>query len=62
MFVLDAGSVAGARRSRVRVQAEDAHICEAVQLNIGSRAYLPGPYSPKRESGVRLFHELLGHS
>lgn len=44
------------------VQAEDAQICEAVQLNIGSRAYQPGPYSPKRESGVRLFHELLGHS
>jgi choline monooxygenase len=44
------------------VQAEDAHICEAVQLNIGSRAYQPGPYSPKRESGVRLFHELLGHA
>ena len=43
------------------VQAEDAHICEAVQLNIGSRAYQPGPYSPKRESGVRLFHVLLGH-
>ena len=41
------------------VQAEDAHICEIVQRNIGSRAYLPGPYSPKRESGVRLFHTLM---
>ncbi|HEY4366364.1 MAG TPA: aromatic ring-hydroxylating dioxygenase subunit alpha [Steroidobacteraceae bacterium] len=41
------------------VQAEDAQICEIVQRNIGSRAYLPGPYSPKRESGVRLFHSLM---
>lgn len=43
------------------VQAEDAQICAAVQGNIASRAYLPGPYSPRRESGVRLFHELMGH-
>lgn len=43
------------------VQAEDAQICEAVQVNIGSRAYQSGPYSPKRESGVRLFHELMQH-
>lgn len=42
------------------VQAEDAGICETVQFNIGSRAYRPGPYSPKRESGVRLFHTLMG--
>ena len=42
------------------VQEEDAKICEAVQFNLGSRAYRPGPYSPKRESGVRLFHELMG--
>jgi len=41
------------------VQAEDAQICEVVQRNIASRAYLPGPYSPKRESGVRRFHELM---
>jgi choline monooxygenase len=41
------------------VQAEDAGICEIVQLNIGSRAYRPGPYSPKRESGVHLFHTLM---
>ena len=42
------------------VQAEDAQICVVVQGNIASRAYLSGPYSPKRESGVRLFHELMG--
>lgn len=41
------------------VQAEDAGICETVQMNIGSRAYRPGPYSPKREGGVRLFHSLM---
>ena len=44
------------------VQAEDAHICEAVQFNLHSRAYRSGPYSPKRESGVRLFHTLMQHS
>jgi choline monooxygenase len=41
------------------VQAEDAQICEAVQRNLNSRAYVPGPYSPKRESGVQLFHRLM---
>jgi choline monooxygenase len=41
------------------VQAEDAQICEAVQVNIGSRAYRSGPYSPKREGGVKLFHRLM---
>ncbi len=41
------------------VQAEDARICEAVQVNLGSRAYRSGPYSPKRESGVQLFHRLM---
>lgn len=42
------------------IQGEDAFICEAVQTNLRSRAYLPGPYSPKREEGVRLFHRLMG--
>ena len=42
------------------VQAEDAGICEIVQRNIGSRAYRSGPYSPKREGGVKLFHSLMG--
>ena len=44
------------------VQAEDAQICEAVQFNLHSRAYRSGPYSPKRESGVRLFHALMHNS
>jgi choline monooxygenase len=41
------------------IQAEDATICEAVQTNIQSRAYVSGPYSPQREEGVRLFHRLM---
>ena len=45
-----------------QVQAEDAQICEAVQFNLHSRAYRSGPYSPKRENGVRLFHTLMQHS
>jgi choline monooxygenase len=44
------------------VQAEDAQICEAVQFNISSRAYVSGPYSPKRESGLQLFHSLMQKS
>ena len=39
-----------------------ALICEAVQFNLHSRAYRSGPYSPKHESGVRLFHTLMQHS
>jgi choline monooxygenase len=50
-----------ARFSEV-VQAEDAQICEAVQFNLHSRAYRSGPYSPKRENGVRLFHTLMQNS
>jgi choline monooxygenase len=41
------------------IQEEDARICEAVQVNLASRAYRSGPYSPKREGGVRLFHRLM---
>ncbi len=44
------------------IQAEDASICAAVQNNLRSRAYVPGPYSPQREAGVRLFHRLMGAS
>jgi choline monooxygenase len=42
------------------IQAEDAAICEIVQRNMRSRAYAPGPYSPQREEGLRLFHRLMG--
>jgi choline monooxygenase len=41
------------------VQAEDAHICRAVQRNLHSSAYRSGPYSPVRESGVHHFHRLM---
>jgi phenylpropionate dioxygenase-like ring-hydroxylating dioxygenase large terminal subunit len=42
-----------------QVQAEDAAICEAVQANLHSSAYRPGPYSPIRETGVHRFHRLM---
>ena len=41
------------------IQAEDAEICARVQQNLRSRAYRPGPYSPRREGGVHHFHGLL---
>jgi choline monooxygenase len=41
------------------VQAEDAAICQAVQQNLHSSAYRPGPYSSLREAGVHLFHRLM---
>jgi choline monooxygenase len=41
------------------VQAEDAAICQAVQANLLSSAYRPGPYSPVRETGVHWFHRLM---
>jgi choline monooxygenase len=41
------------------IQAEDADICAAIQQNLGSRSYRPGPYSAKREAGVQLFHTLM---
>ena len=41
------------------VQAEDAAICQAVQANLHSMAYRPGPYSPVRETGVHFFHRLM---
>jgi choline monooxygenase len=42
-----------------QIQAEDAGMCEKVQRNLHSRAYRPGHYSPRRESGVHHFHGLL---
>jgi choline monooxygenase len=40
------------------VQAEDAAICAAVQRNLGSRGFEPGPYSTRYETGVHQFHTL----
>ncbi len=42
-----------------RVQDEDKLICEAVQRGLGSRAYLAGRLSVRREAGEHLFHRLL---
>jgi choline monooxygenase len=34
-------------------------ICDAVQRGLGSRAYLAGRLSVRREAGEYLFHHLL---
>jgi choline monooxygenase len=44
-----------------RIQHEDVAICEAVQRGLGSRAYLAGRLSVRREAGMHLFHRLLAH-
>jgi choline monooxygenase len=41
------------------IQMEDIGICEAVQKGLASGFYDAGRLSPKRESGVWHFHELL---
>jgi choline monooxygenase len=41
------------------IQMEDVSICEAVQKGLASGFYDAGRLSPKRESGVWHFHELL---
>lgn len=41
------------------VQHEDIAICEAVQRGLISGSYRAGRLSPKRESGVHHFHELV---
>jgi choline monooxygenase len=41
------------------VQDEDMAICNAVQKGLGSRAYLAGRLSVRREAGEHLFHRLL---
>ena len=42
-----------------RIQQEDIDICESVQRGLGSRAYLAGRLSVRREAGEQLFHRLL---
>jgi len=44
-----------------RIQHEDVAICEAVQRGLGSRAYLAGRLSVRREGGMHLFHRLLAN-
>jgi phenylpropionate dioxygenase-like ring-hydroxylating dioxygenase large terminal subunit len=41
------------------VQREDIGICERVQKGLGSGVYTAGRLSPKRESGVHHFQELI---
>lgn len=42
-----------------KVQDEDMTICDAVQRGLGSRAYVAGRLSVRREAGEHLFHRLL---
>ena len=42
-----------------KVQDEDMAICDAVQRGLGSRSYLAGRLSVRREAGEHLFHRLL---
>lgn len=42
-----------------KVQDEDVGICDSVQRGLGSRAYLAGRLSVRREAGEHLFHRLL---
>ncbi|MDP9146424.1 MAG: aromatic ring-hydroxylating dioxygenase subunit alpha [Acidobacteriota bacterium] len=42
-----------------KVQDEDVGICDAVQRGLGSRAYIAGRLSVRREAGEHLFHRLL---
>ena len=42
-----------------KVQDEDEAICDAVQRGLGSRAYIAGRLSVRREAGEPLFHRLL---
>jgi choline monooxygenase len=41
------------------IQDEDAVICKSVQRGLGSRAYIAGRLSARREAGEHLFHRLL---
>src|ERR1700726_394774 len=42
-----------------KVKDEDEAICDAVQRGLGSRAYVAGRLSVRREAGEHLFHRLL---
>jgi choline monooxygenase len=42
-----------------KVQDEDVSICDTVQRGLGSRAYVAGRLSVRREAGEHLFHRLL---
>jgi choline monooxygenase len=42
-----------------KVQDEDEAICDSVQRGLGSRSYVAGRLSVRREAGEHLFHRLL---
>ena len=42
-----------------QTQLEDVAICESVQRNLASGAYQRGPLSPRWETGVGHFHQML---
>jgi len=61
-YAQDAEALARIERDREfsdEVQHEDTAICEAVQRGLESGMYEAGRLSPRRESGVWHFHELL---
>ena len=65
-FFYAAGSDAADRARQAKdqsfsdeIQAEDVQICEEVQLRLASGSYFAGRLNPRRETGVRHFHELL---
>ena len=38
---------------------QDWHICEQGQLGVESRAYTPGPYTPRESLAVQFDREVL---
>jgi choline monooxygenase len=63
-YFADTSAAAEARnRESIRVseivQDEDMAICDSVQRGLGSRAYVAGRLSVRREAGEHLFHRLL---
>jgi Rieske 2Fe-2S family protein len=42
-----------------RTNREDWHICEQSQLGVSSRAYTPGPYSPRESISAAFDREVL---
>ena len=63
-YFADTGTTAEARHKESiavseKVQDEDMAICDSVQRGLGSRAYVAGRLSVRREAGEHLFHRLL---
>jgi Rieske 2Fe-2S family protein len=57
-------NIADAEEFWDRTNRQDWHICEQSQLGVSSRAYVPGPYSPRESIPAawdRTFLQVLGH-